>query len=409
MVHIQPREPVITTPAFCPNQNCPCHNRDTAADTDWFVRFGSFFTKARGAIQRFRCRRCGTTCSTQTFSTHYWTHSTGDLKHLEYQLTSCSGLRQIGRMNGYSYRVVKNRTHRLARQYLTLFAHALDRHTPTEDMAYDGFESYMRSQYFPTNINILIGCESQACYGFNQVVMRRKGRMTRRQKEIRRIIDQVWRPRRKALENATFRLFSDLLPAITRAMNVRKGWTLFSDEKQEYPRALRRIPAIITAMNEKRMIHRRISSTLRRTVHNLLFPVNYIDREIRKDMGEHVRETVKQPREVNCSLERMVIKLGSHTFNKPHRIRGKVYTDSEPRHATVAGFDRKTVVAESAPWIHTCRQVYSHLPGEARDMGWIREIWQRMGENPPIIDVETGKPKPKGQPKELWFARHLLV
>lgn len=410
MVHVPSREPVIDRPAFCPNPTCRFHAVERTSGVSWFVRFGFFPTRSRGPIRRFRCRACGKTCSSQTFSTHYWTHMRGNLEHLENQLTSASGLRQIGRMNGYSYRVVKNRTHRLARQYLTLFAYALSTVTPNEDGVFDGFESYLRSQYFPTNINILVGADSQACYAVNAVVMRRKGRMTRNQKRIRAIIDRVWRPKANAVEEQVRALFTDMWPVAARAVATAGTWTLRTDEKCDYPRALRRIDGFRRALEAGTIRHMKTSSRRARTSDNPLFAVNYLDRQIRKDMGEHVRETVKQGRELNCSMERMVIALGRHTFGKPYRISNRVKTEDEPTHAGVAGMDTHRRVLAWREWIYTHRQVYTHLPSASTgEMRWIRTIWKREYENPPIVDLEREVVKETGQPKERWFAKHLVA
>lgn len=406
MIQIIPREPRFSQPLFCPNPACAYHARTAAREAAWFTRFGTFTTAARGHIQRFRCRACGKTCSTQTFSTHYWTHSTGDLKHLEYLLTSCSGLRQIGRITGTSYRVVKNRIHRLARQYLTLFAQALEGVTPAEDVVFDGLESYLRSQYFPVNINIIVGADSQACFAMNLSVLRRKGRMTPRQKEIRRVIDRVWRPRPRALERRVMRLFSDMRAMLARGVAHRAPWRIRSDEKREYPRAFARVRCLRDALRAGTLIHETTSSRAARTVSNRLFAVNYIDREIRKDMGDHVRETVKQAREANCMMERIVIKLGSHTFRKPYRISGVANPEAERTHADVAGLGDNVTIGE---WLYTHRQVYSHIRGEARGMTWIRTIWRREYKNPPIVDLESGTEKRKGAPREAWFAHHLVA
>jgi|GEM_PF-4274898 len=58
-----------------------------------------------------------------------------------------------------------------------------------------------------------------------------------------------------------------------------------------------------------RATHRRYSSRLPRTVGNPLFPVNYIDRECRKDMAEYVRETIRFAR-------------SAHNFFKPWSLNG---------------------------------------------------------------------------------------
>ena len=86
-------KPIIAEPEFCPNKDCRFHNRACAREHQWYILFGTFDTLCRGTIQRFRCLHCGKTCSTQTFSVHYWTHSTNDLSWLLEHLYGCCGAR----------------------------------------------------------------------------------------------------------------------------------------------------------------------------------------------------------------------------------------------------------------------------------------------------------------------------
>ena len=170
---------------FCPNASCPYYDRAAAAKEEWFRPHGSFYTRCRGEIQRFRCRNCGKTCSTQTFSIHYWTHSTTDLTAVLQQLENSGGLRQISRTISSVYRVVQNRVRRLARNCLALMDMLIACHTLDEDQAMDGFESYTRSQYHPNNITMVVGSESQLIYAAVHTLLRRKGRMTEGQKWMR--------------------------------------------------------------------------------------------------------------------------------------------------------------------------------------------------------------------------------
>jgi transposase-like protein len=103
----------ITRPEFCPRKTCPNHQRKQIEADTWY-----YYSKCRGDIQRFRCKACGKTFSTQTFSIHYWTHSTIDFWDLAQWIYSCSSLLQIGRYNHFTYRVVQNRIRRLARNCL---------------------------------------------------------------------------------------------------------------------------------------------------------------------------------------------------------------------------------------------------------------------------------------------------
>ncbi|MFW5683134.1 MAG: hypothetical protein ACOC1G_09040, partial [Phycisphaeraceae bacterium] len=105
--------PAISAPEFCPRPGCRYFDRNTAASEPWYICYGSFRTRARGTIRRFRCTACGKTCSTQTFSIHYWSHSDCDFALLAEKLLSGCGLLQHARSCNQTFRVVQNRIRRL--------------------------------------------------------------------------------------------------------------------------------------------------------------------------------------------------------------------------------------------------------------------------------------------------------
>ena len=381
--------PYITEPEFCPRPTCRFYDRERAAHQKWYDRFGAYFTHCRGEIQRFRCKACGKTCSTQTFSIHYWTHSTEDYQALLKGVCSCTGLRQHSRYIDVSFRVVQNRIRHLARNCLTVLDGAAFELPLAEDLVLDGFESYTRSQYFPNNISILVGSQSQYLYGAVHTLLRRKGRMTAAQRRNRELIDAHWKPPPGALRSDCALLLSDHSLKI-EAASRRHPVTLWSDEHQEYPRAIRLVPALEKAIEEGRLRHRTVSSRAARTRHNPLFPVNYVDRQLRKNLGEHVRETVKQGREVNCQMERMAIFMVAHNFLTPHRIRDGTKLYSHPTHAAMAG------VAPTDPnrcltRLYTHRHIWGHSRNRS---GWQAGVWQHAYRNPPAIDFRHGTVSP---------------
>ena len=209
-------QPFGAAPEFCPNPSCRLHLRHSAAEHQWYVCFGGFSTRARGLIQRFRCTTCGRACSTQTFSIHYWTHSTNDLAWLLGYLSTCSGMRQCARIAGVTHRVIQNRCRRLARNALALMDCALAQLDLREDLAMDGFESFTRSQYHPNNITHLTGSRSQFIYAAVHTLFRRKGSMTDTQKRRRQLIDALWKPPRSVGSDAT-ELLADLARLIDAA------------------------------------------------------------------------------------------------------------------------------------------------------------------------------------------------
>ena len=405
MVAITPARPDITVPEFCPNPRCTNHYPAAESDSPiWYTRHGCHHTKAHGMVQRFRCTGCGKTCSTQTFSIHYWTHRVIDIENIEMLLKSCAGQRQIGRAICASGRLVKNRCQRLARNYLAIYAEAASDHLIQEFCAFDGFESFIRSQYFPVHMNILVGNDSLAVYGVTGSIMRRKGRMTEAQKEFRAKIDTHWKPKPRALVASCARVFQSIVNRID-LNRPDHPWTLWTDEHKAYSRALQQVPTLSRALQHGRIQHCTVSSQVERDGRNFLFPVNYIDREIRKDMSDHVRETVRFPREMNMAMQRLIIELGSHTFGKPIRISGRCWTESEITHADAAGL---TASFQTRKLLKR-RYLYRHVHSHAVQQGcaeWISDIWLERYHNPPVVDPVSGKQLTLRVPGSDWRAAH---
>ena len=380
-----PRRPV-RRPLFCPRKECPYHDPEAARKAEWFTDHGEFFTFARGEIKRFRCVLCGKTCSTQTFSIDYWTHGEFDYTELLRALDTGAGLRHTGRYTQVSYRLVQNRVRRMARNCLAVMDAALSEAKLRESLALDGLESYLRSQYFPCSITDVVGSDSQFIYATVLTTLPRKGQMTALQRVRRAMIDALWRPPAGATTSDCASLLGDLAPLISEASEVLPAMTLYSDLHTAYPLALARVKPLAEALKSGRLHHVRIPSKAPRTTANPLFPVNYVDRQMRKNMSEHGRETVKQARESNCAMERKAIFITLHNYLTPHRVSDHAISDSEPTHAQVAGHTSRRVMRLLRE-MTTRRHVFTHLRGEQE---WIRRIWQHEYTNPPAVNFKTG-------------------
>ena len=389
--------PGIIKPEFCPNPLCRFYDPARAASANWYIGFGRYYTLCRGWIKRFRCRSCGKTCSTQTFSIHYWTHSTSDFLWISQMLTSSSALRQMARFCGHTYRVIQNRVRRLARNSLSVMDCVFCEESLSEDLAMDGFESYTRSQYHPNNFTCIVGTDSQFFYSVVHTLFRRKGAMSEHQKHIRSLIDCLWRPPERALIHDCSSMLKDLTPMITSAIEEHGPLTLFTDRHRAYPQALKQVSELDELIDSSRLIHQRISSRISRTVTNPLFPVNYLDRQIRKNMGEHVRETVKQGREVNSQMERMAVFMYTHNFLTPHRIDDDADVSDAPVHADKAG-----IVSDQIQMMMRRYMINRHIWGHRKcKHEWMRWIWHHQYENPPSI-------REKSKLKEVWVRRVAL-
>ena len=372
-------------PPFCPNKHCPTHQESGPLPPNWFVRKGFRPTLVVGAVPRFLCRLCGRGFSSRTFDIDYWVHRSVDYRLVQNLLVGGSGIRQSCRLLGVSCRLLANRHSRLARQALALHSQCMEDFRLAEPLVLDGFESFAHSQYHPNNLNLLVTSESQLVLGLNAAVLRRKGRMTDAQKRRRAVLEREY----KAPGNAIYRSSSQLLDYGCKlafgsgCLPIR----IASDQKKEYRWALERLRPFGAWLAEGLVEHTAIPSTAPRTLANPLFPVNYLDRQLRKDLAEHVREGVRFARRLESSLERAMVHLGHHNYFKAFRSR---WADQSVTHAQRAGMDKDTVVR-----LREASLKWRALGWRVDLEGWQRDLWRRT----------AGVPVHKVTP----LARHLMT
>ncbi|WP_210410423.1 hypothetical protein, partial [Leptospira levettii] len=302
---------------------------------DWFRTAGYRPTQVVGPVQRFQCRICGKGFSSRTFDIDYWTHRTLDYTLITNLLVGGSGLRQSSRTLGVSTQLLANRHSRLARQALAVHCELCEEWKLREPLVLDGFQSFAHSQYYPNNINLLVGAQSQFVVGMNATVLRRSGQMTEAQKRKRERLETVYR----APHDGVFRSSRQLLE-LGCDLALASGHLpieIRSDEKREYQRALTSLKPYGDWKEVGLVVHQTVSSKRARTVQNPLFAVNYLDRQLRKDLADHVRETVRFARRLPQSLERVMVHLWHHNFFKTYRTR---QPDPEVTHAETAGIER---------------------------------------------------------------------
>ena len=360
------------TPPFCPNPSCS-HHQDSPGDYSAFVRYGFHHTATFGPVPRFKCSTCGKTFSRQTFRLSYYLKRDLTFTTIASALVSCSSIRAIGRLVDASCASVSSRIARMSRQSLAFSSRLALSRTPDEDLAADGFESFCVSQYFPNNITILVGQRSQFVYAVDHATLRRKGRMTPLQKATRARLDRIHRPDPKAI-TSSFRVILDEIAPIAFDSG-RSDITLWTDQKKEYRTAIHSHMPASFLDQEERLVHRSISSRAERTRENPLAAVNYLDREIRKDLHEHTRETVCFARNVNNQMDRMTVYVFHHNFLKHFRIGGK--GEDRRSHAEVAGYRKTALRKELAEvWVDRAFSTRESL----RDMD--RRTWFRTRATP---------------------------
>ena len=365
-------------PPFCPNPHCHHHYQDDeCAAPRWFCGDGSFVSSREGVTRRYRCRDCGKRFSEATFSTDYFAKRRISLYRLRRMLVSGASIRAASRQLFCSPATVTRRLIILARQSLACHQALSTHHSRDEALVADGFQSFWVSQYHPNNFNLLCGSDSQYLYAMTSVSLKRSGRMTEAQHHKRAQIEQRDPSDPAALE----RSFASLAGSAVRmwhhqhrAQNrsSRPTGTLVTDEHQTYPRS------ILPYRAETQIIHQQVSSRRARTRENPLFAVNYLDREIRKDMAEHHRETVCFARNASNSIARMWVYLVWHNMEKPYRISPQ----SPLTHAEVTGVEAKEVRRQQKrfyrrrAFLSRCTRLH-----ESQRRDWLQLHWTPEREN----------------------------
>ncbi len=379
-------------PPFCPNPDCRYHALDSASNSPSpiFRLFGTYHTKVAGTLKRFLCKGCGRTFSERAFALDYYTKKA--LSYQEFHRALCSGesISAMAHHQGCSIGSVLNRLDRLSRNCILLHEGQLRHLHLSEDLAADGFESFDVSQYHPNNIDLLVGSQSQFLYAFTHTTLRRKGRMTAEQKLKRAEREKRYLPKKGSAIRAFANLVGEVLPLWDR--QARPHIVLKTDEHKAYPIALRSIAAIREAMDTQEFEHRTYSSKADRTIWNDLFPVNYYDRELRKDMASFHRESVCITRNVANGVGRMACYLVYHNYQKDHRIRWGA--ERGPKHAIVAGVEEERIEAELRS-VYRERLFYKHY----RVTPIWRKIWNREYETPL-------KKRDEYLPRYVWRETH---
>jgi transposase-like protein len=357
---------------FCPIPYCPLHDPAVASRFDsWSIRAGFHQTEVVGPVQRYRCRCCRRSFSDRTFGTDYYAKVAIPYAEVLRRISSSESVRATARNLRCSPGSILNRIDRLSRECIARNHTLLEGHELREDLAADGFESFDVSQYFPNNIGLLVGSASQFVYGFSHTTIRRKGSMTATQKRKRVQLEQRYRAPPSGLRDSFAELLS-LIPRIWKA-EEKPRLTLWTDQNAAYPRAIGRVDGLLQAQSCGSFGHLTIPSRAVRTFTNPLFPVNYLDRELRKDLAAHRRESACFTRNVANGLGRLAVYLFWHNYLKPWRVR--TARVQEPSHAVVAGIELAAIQLETRRLAAGERSFLSHLSLDAVELRTWLKAW----------------------------------
>jgi transposase-like protein len=282
---------LFSPPASCPNPRCDSRTKSTP----WRYKKKGFFFRDQKPhrIQRYLCHHCGRNFSSQTFDVTYWLRHGRLLEPLFKRLVSCSGLRQIAREMEVSHSTVQRLTERLGRHCLLFHERMRPRTAPAEPLVLDGFRTFEHSQYWPMDLNLLVGA-SHYVYGFNDAELRRSGTMRPSQRRKRAMLEnRHGRPDSKATRRQVEELLRRIVPAGGAAV-------IRSDEHPAYRQAMRRL-------RDRTFHHEPTSSKAARTTHNPLFPVNLADLLLRHCGANHKRETIAFSKRRQGALYRAAI------------------------------------------------------------------------------------------------------
>jgi transposase-like protein len=280
-------------PPRCPNEACDSHQ---GPDT-WRFKKKGFYARQRGPrrVQRYLCQHCLRNFSSQTFSPGYWLRDPRMLRPLFFRVLACSSYRQIAQEFAVSHTTVQHQVERLGRHCLLLHERLRPRGVPTEPLVLDGFRSFEFGQYWPFDLNLVVGT-SHYVYGFNDAELRRSGRMSPAQQRQRTLLEgRHGRPAPQATRDAVRELVGRVVPPGGRV-------EIHSDEHTAYPPAFRRLPSRVIR-------HRTLSSRVARTVRNPLFPANLADLLLRHTGANHKRETIAFSKRRQGALYRAAIWL----------------------------------------------------------------------------------------------------
>lgn len=278
-------------PPFCPNPDCDSH----ADPSSWRFKKKGFYERRCGprTVQRYVCRSCRRNFSTQTFSTTYWLKRPRLLAPLFDRLVECSALRQIARGLGVTHSTLQRQSERLGRHCLLVLEALGPRGAPSEPLVLDGFRTFEHSQYWPFDLNLLVGV-SYYVYAFNDAELRRTGTMRADQREKRvRLEAAHGRPHPQATRLAVEELVGRVVPPDAAV-------AIASDEHPAYPQAFARLP-------DRRIAHSTTSSKASRTPRNPLFSANLADLLLRHGSANHKRETIAFSKRRQGALYRAAI------------------------------------------------------------------------------------------------------
>lgn len=306
----------MPVPEFCPNPGCRNH---VSPRRNWRIRYGLYTTTAHGTVQRYRCRDCGSTVSSQTESLHYYSKRRLPLRAVTDSFCAGASVREIARRYGFSAAAVHNALVRIGRQCMAAHIHLLNGMNERDELAIDGFRSFVTSQDYPCDITAVVDAHGETILTMTHSVFARGGRMTPRQTRRIEAKYAVWRPERGRFKKDISLLVRELWD-YTRP-RTKQPILIDTDEQPTYKSVLATNRIVRHFKEADLFYHRTTPGNAPRTKENPLFPVNYVDRLLRHRVKEHMRETIAFGRNATMQMHRAWIFAWDHNVRREYRVR----------------------------------------------------------------------------------------
>jgi transposase-like protein len=296
--------PESSAPPHCPNPKCLHHNVPGDA---WPVKMIGYYRRQNPpyCVQRFLCKACKRSFSTQTFSQSYWQKRPDLDAKIIMKTVGGMANRQIARDLKVAPETINRHIARLGRHCFLFHQKQMQSSAPIKVVVVDGFESFELSQYHPIHHHVAVEKETDFFVYFTDSELRRKGRMTAPQKRRRQELELLLgRPDPKAIEN-------DMKELLEVTLGDQQTALVHSDAHPAYLRSIKKL--------RKPIDHRITPGSNHRDSRNSLWEVNLLDLLIRHCNANHRRETIAWSKRRQASAERLAILLVWRNYMKGRR------------------------------------------------------------------------------------------
>jgi len=269
----------------CTNQSCGPASR--------LIRYGFFRRLEDGRrIQRFRCRRCGRTCSSSTFRPAYRQHRRRLNPEIERLLVAKMNLAQIARHVGANPKTIARKLCYLGELRLA----ELDAFVPSERYRHVQFDEMQSSEHTkckPLSIPVAVDARTYRILAFDVCSMPA-------QHPLVEISLRKYGPRRDDRPEAIARVIRRIAPM------VKRGGLITTDMAPRYPAPImRHVPHVSHVAVRSRKARAVGQGELKRIGFDPLFPLNHTAAMIRDGVSRLVRKTwanTKRPDRLNLHL-----------------------------------------------------------------------------------------------------------